>query len=99
SEKRENDRRLVEFVRKGGPSAGRRLLDDGDYLLLGDPGPPDCDRRRAKALPDCVSYLEQLANGPEEVRTLWLPLVQLRRAPRRHGCQPVQGLRPRPAVH
>jgi hypothetical protein len=34
-----------------------------------------------------------------EIRTLLLPLGQLRRTARRHGRQPVQGLRPGPAVH
>jgi hypothetical protein len=38
-------------------------------------------------------------HGHQEIRTLLLPLVQLRRTARRHGCQPVQGLRPRPALH
>ena len=38
-------------------------------------------------------------DGPQEVRTLLLAMVQLRRTARRHGCQPIQGLRPRPAVH
>ena len=38
-------------------------------------------------------------SGPQEIRTLFIPLVKLRRAARRHGRQPVQGLRPGPAVH
>ena len=37
-------------------------------------------------------------DGPQEIRTLLLPLEKLRRAARRHGRLAVQGLRPRPAL-
>ena len=43
--------------------------------------------------------MNQITDAHQEIRTLLLPLVELRRTARRHGCQPIQGLRPRPAVH
>ena len=42
---------------------------------------------------------DDVRHGSQEIRTLLLTLVQLRPTPRRHGCQPIQGLRPRPAIH
>ena len=46
----------------------------------------------------CPSIRESFPHGPQEIRTLLLPLAKLRRTARRHGCQPVQGLRPGAAV-
>ena len=40
-----------------------------------------------------------LTHGHQEIRPLLLPLGLVRRTARRHGCQPVQGLRPVHAVH
>ena len=42
---------------------------------------------------------QQHNHGHQEIRPLLLPLGLLRRAARRYGCQPVQGLRPVHAVH
>jgi hypothetical protein len=60
------------------------------------------ERMKALDAPAAVRAPKWKANsnhGPKKIRTLLLPLVQLRRAARRHGCLAVQGLCPRFPVH
>jgi hypothetical protein len=66
------------------------LEDDGEGLLI--------RVRRSKTDQEGQGGVLYV-HGHQEIRPLLLDLGLVRRAARRHGCQPVQGLRPVHAVH